>query len=382
MHHSIERLHAGDAGECFDVMTKAFQASRPGHPHFRDILPIMCRDDEEHMNKHLAIRENGAICAVLGVYPLPVQIGAVTLLGSTVGNVGTLPEARGKGYMTALLDGAMEELERLDADLSRLGGRRQRYNRYGYERAGFQYSFHLPLENAEAASREPITFRPIGLADTELLDIARRLYEKEPMHVLRQNREDFYLTMVAWQNIPYAAFQADGRMIGYLCGAATGGEVAEAAAENPDWLVQLLAAWGKERQAAVHFSLRPWQWAEMARLQVVCDSYSLSSPCQFLIRRWDRVTDALMKLRHSLSPMAEGTWILGIEGWGNLRLFVSQGEAGAQRTTERAAFTTDRLTATRLLFGPLPPWGTIDANLGIAASWLPLPLGWNLQDRV
>lgn len=383
MSESVEiiRFHAGEYHACFDVMNRAFQTAKPGHPDFRDILPKMCADDDEHMGKHFGIRRDGKICAVLGVYPLPVTVAGVKLMCSTVGNVATLPEESGKGYMSLLLDEAMVELERIGADFSRLGGLRERYNRCGYEKSGTNYSFSMTVRNAGKLADPSVTFRAFGESDTAEIAYAQKLFYRGGIAADRLDDHNFYLSLIAWKNVPWAAYDAEGSMIGYLSVSADGKNIAEVYAESPARFAAILGAWCLQQNAQISFPLQAWQAEETRILSAVCDTFTLGSPCHFFIRHWDKVTDALMKLKASYNAMPEGEMILGIEGWGNLKLYVRGGSAGACRTEEAAPLTLDRLAATRYLFGPLPHV-CAGADMPMASAWLPLPLSWNLQDRV
>ncbi len=377
----LVRLEAKDYEECFALMDLAFMTSRPGHPHFRAILPKMCVPDDEHMHKHLAVRRGGKLRAVLGIYPLPVIIGGRRLMCSTVGNVATHPDEQGKGYMTMMLNEAMKGLDEIGADLSRLGGLRQRYNRWGYERAGMNYSFSLTARNVKLSGHESgITFRAMERGGLDALHTAEKLFYTGKIACDRLDDENFWLSMIAWQNSGYAAY-LDGRMIGYLV-TKDGSSIAEAFAETPELYRDMLFAWLRTNdKSGISFSLAPWQPEEVRLMSAVCESYSVGSPCHFKIIHWDTVADALIRLEASYTALAKGELILGIEDWGNLRLYVDETGAGAEKTDRAASLTLDRLEATRFLFGTLPPCCTGEASEA-ANAWLPLPLSWNLQDRV
>ncbi|MBQ7887111.1 MAG: GNAT family N-acetyltransferase [Clostridia bacterium] len=142
-----ERLTSRDRDEILSVLNRSF--TRPGHTaDFEKNLPIMWTGEHDYPSRHFGVREDGRLIAMLGVYPLPVSIAGHDLLFSTVGNVATLQEARGKGCMKLLMDAAMEELAHIGADASRLGGIRSRYNRFGYDHAGRSIRFTLTRRNA------------------------------------------------------------------------------------------------------------------------------------------------------------------------------------------------------------------------------------------
>lgn len=101
---------------------------------------------------------------------------------------------------------------------------------------------------------------------------------------------------------------------------------------------------------------------------------------------WDRVTNALLKLKASIAPLLPGAVTLEIEGWGALRLCVDADGARCERTDAPADLTLSPAEAARLLFGPLPPSAVCALGRTLPAAllqaWLPLPLGWNTLDRV
>ena len=98
----VERLTVNDYEEVLDVMNRAF--TTPTHvADFEKHLPIMWTKEHDYMSRHFGIREEGKLVAVVGVYPLPVNIAGHELMSSTMGNIGTLQDCRGKGYMKALL---------------------------------------------------------------------------------------------------------------------------------------------------------------------------------------------------------------------------------------------------------------------------------------
>ena len=334
------------------------------------------------MSRHFGVRENGKLIAVVGVYPLPVNIAGHELMFSTVGNIGTLQEARGKGCMKALMDAAMQELEHIGADASRLGGLRSRYNRFGYDHSGVTYHFTLTRRNAqENPLKERFTFRPIGQEDEQAVAFARSCQQQNGVYALRRTHLDFYMSMRAWEHLPYLALNAAGEPVGYVCASPDFRAIAEMGAKPGVSVTDVAASFVLDKDVpSVKFQLSPWDSQAVAAAFDVCESWSLLPASMFKIIHWDRVTAALFDLACTLRPMADGEAKLGIEGWGTLSIAVKDQKAQVVRTEEAADFVLDHRTATQMLFGPLQP-AAFPAGSALAA-WLPLPLGWNGQDRV
>ena len=383
----IERLGAADMQELLDVLNISF-TGRADSRHFEDGLPKLWIPDDEHMGRHFAIRENGGIIAALGVYPLEMAIAGHKLRFSTVGNVATMPEAREKGCMKALMAAAMTELDDIGADASRLGGRRSRYQRYGYEVAGINYRLTLTDRNVSdyeeqfgATDSDAITFRRIESAEDSELPAIHAPYDTQPVRVLRGEGVDFFNILRAWSNLPHAAYR-NGCLCGHIC--AKGGDIAEFCAETDATAFAMLRAWQKQVGSQISFNIFPWQNGLMRRIGRDNETISVNSPSHFKILNWDRVAAAFLNLKLTFSTLCGGCFVLGIDGK-RLEIAVDGGKACVGYTEKEPDIRLDGLDAVRFLFGPADPLLAFDVPADIApfvSSWLPLPLGWNGQDRV
>ena len=379
-----QRLTAADRSEVLSVLNRSFSTDTHTADFERN-LPIMWAGEHDYMARHLGIRENGRLIALLGVYPLPVKVGGHDLLFSTVGNVATLQEARGKGCMRILMDAAMQELSRIGADASRLDDLRSRYNRFGYDHAGTTIHFTLTKRNAaENPPAHPFRFAPIAQDDRRAVLFARSCQQRGQLYALRQTHTDFDLSMRAWQNIPYLALDAAGKPAGYLCASADGACIAEAAAAEDRNLMNILCSFLLERNLpALSFTLAPWASSSVRAAFEICENWTIRPASMFKVIHWDRVAGALLDVSASLRPLPEGTARIAIEGWGTLELTVSGGRGYAVRSHSPADLSLDARAATQLLFGPLLPASLLHLpESSPLASWLPLPLSWNGQDRV
>ena len=381
---TIRRLHADDYDEALDFLNMVFSmASRPHD--FTKALPRMWDRDDAHMSKHLAVIRNGRIRAMLGVYPIPAVIAGRPLMFSTVGNVATHPFDRGKGYMTALLDAAMKGLDDIGADASRLGGLRRRYARYGYEPVGQMYSFALTRHSAALRHSAPIGFRMIGPDDASALARCAQLQRKSPMYVERGDARDFYRTLTAWESRPFAAVKG-GETIGYLVADGQGDVISEIQADSDEDAADIMTAWlNTDGRRELRAAVESWRAGLIRQLIPICESYSVASPCRFMIRSWDKVTDALIALKAGITPLCDGKVTVGIEGWGSLCLEVHGRGASARRTESEPDFTVTKAQCAHLLFGTAYPacvCALPDRAASLLGSWLPLPLSWCTLDRV
>lgn len=382
----IVRLKAEDYDELLALYNLVFTKQNQRLMDFTKELPRMWVPDDEHMGKHFAVKENGKICAVLGIYPLHTNIMGEKLTFSTVGNVATHPEFEGRGYMKALMKQAMLELERIGADASRLGGLRQRYNHYNYEFCGGVLHFAFTGRNKKlrcAEVRDELTFSEVDLAsEKEIKQIIEWnkaqgifvTYEGE--HELR----DTYLALRAWDNRIFMAKDERGENIGYVCAFPDGGTLARVGAKDEKALLQTICSWQKFVDKTVEFTLAPYQVKEIKIFADVCENYYLGSPSLFKIINWQKVITALMKLKSSYVALPNGKMVVDIEGYGKLRLFVEDGVCGCEKTDAEAEIFLNPLEAARFFFGPTSADYFNVKNP--ATAWFPLPLCWDMQDRV
>jgi len=386
--YPVCRLTAKDYDEALDFLNLVFSMSKKPHD-FEKMLPNLAYRDDEHMGHHLAVKAEGKIVSILGVYPLQVQVCGRELLFATVGNMATHPKWEGKGFMSALYEASIEELNRIGAHAARLGGKRQRYGRFGYERAGALYSYqfteknasYLPINDAYA----DVTFRKVTAGDPILADMLQ-VYNQNIVRAIRPDTDHFFRVMSAWENVPHAAVLADGTVVGYLSAAPDGSSFAEFGAVSAEACIEMLRAWFRWRGTnSISLSVFPWQLDYMRVLQKVSESYHISIPSSFRISDWESVAGAYLALEATYRPLPDCSCVIEIKNYGTIRLAVSDGKTACEKTDCAPDLSLDDKDAARFLFGPHLPIYTADiptAAQTFANACLPLPLSWNLQDRV
>ncbi len=381
----IRRVKAEEYDILLELLNITFGNKNKVETHFDRDLPIMWKRDDEHMGKHFAAFEDGKMVAALGVYPLPVNILGEELLFSTMGNVATHPEYEGRGYMKALMKEAMAELENIGADASRLGGLRARYSRYGYEMCGTQYKLSFTphnLKNFFPDFKANITFEKLERDNSGALEYCCELYDKKAFYVLRgkdDNYRKMYLSMVAWQNVPYIAKDEKGNFIGFL--SIKENEIAEIFAESPEYFRDIILSRVANSNEAINFSLRPHNVEEMRIFTPVCENFTIVSPSRFKIMNYKKVINALLKLKASILPLTDADFTINIETYGKLRIVSDKNGARCEDFDGECDVTLSRNGASRFLFGPVGAEFAADTSVKMG-NLLPLPLSWNLQDRV
>lgn len=391
----LRKLNANDYDALMEVLNVTFANSYGRPMDFLSELPKMWIRDDRHMSYHTGVFEDGKLVAVGGVYPLHVRIGDASLRFATTGNMATLPEYEGRGYFSAIFASMMKELEENDYDGARLGGLRQRYARFGYEPAGWAYEVSFTAHNRIKYyhdAGQDIEFREIGREDTDWLAFCDALSRRSEFYVERSAEEDYrdvYLGLRSKHATAYIALRG-GVPIGYL--AASGSEyVGHALNGNCIWelrytsiayFIPMICAWQRRVDQGISFKLAPYMQEELRLITPGAEGISVSAPSRFKIRSFDRVADALLKLKHAKQPLLQGELVVGIEGYGSIRLYVDGDTAGCEKTDLSPMITLDPLTATRVLFGHMPAYASIPVTNPLVSDWLPLPLSWCALDYV
>jgi predicted acetyltransferase len=333
-----------------------------------------------------AVRKRGKIRGIVGLFPIRWKVGDATFEVGGIGGVSTHPKSRGAGYMKALMNRCLEVMREEGYHLSYLGGQRQRYQYFGYERCGLVSSFSLTRSNLRHSFADDpgMRFESLRQEDGERLTRARELHDAQHAHCLRAP-DDFYSHLRNWNNQPHAALDSSGRMTGYLVASDKGDSVSELAAENDGVALRMLRAWvAAQSGREVSIGLPAWR-ADLARmLGAYCESASARPTGNWQIFDWAGVVEALLHARRLGGTLLEGAVVIAIGGYGALELRVEGERTTCVRTAAPADLQCDAYTAMRLLFGPLPASRVLalPASAAVLEQWCPLPLSWPHQDGV
>lgn len=383
MSPQVIRLTAADFDEAMEFLNGVFGEHRPHN--FATLLPAIYQATDEHMAANHAVREDGQLCAVVGLFPIDWQVGDHLLKVGGIGGVSTHRSVRGKGYMSLLMSHCVEHMRAEGFHLSWLGGQRQRYGYHGYEKCGPSPAVSLTPANLRHALpvMVDLRFEPLGDDDAAHLAAAVRLHEAQPVHC-RRPLAHFARYLRSWYHVPHVALDAGGDMVGYLVADEEGSSVYELLADDDDMALQVAGAWVQTHETT-RFTLPPTADGLLRRLGALGEGVSLGSSGNWQIFDWAATVEALLRVRAAGGILADGEVALGIEGYGALRIRVRDAQPVCTRDEEAAAAVTwTPSTVMRVLFGPLAPTQVTDIPAAAAAlqAWCPLPLGWPRQDGV
>lgn len=373
----------GEEAALIDFINLVF--SHDHRPHdFPTLLPKLYRPENFRPEHHYVAREDGHVRALVGAYPVELRVLNETLRVRTVGAVSVHPYARRNGHMRRLMQSALEDMRRDNVDLSCLGGQRQRYQYFGYERAGVQTRFVVEPANLRHVlgpdAAAPYTFRQVGPADAETLAAMRALHDRQPLFALRPEGL-FYDALCSWDCTPYAVLE-HGVFRGYCTAVRNREALCELVLDGEERLYPFLSAWFSAfAPNRLQLCVPVYQTERLAALYRLSEDYSVEQVEQCRIFCFARVLRAFFGLKASYAALADGAWTLAIADGERLRLTVAGGVPAVEPLPADApcALTLPPLEATALLFS------TAGYTMGYALpphvqSWLPLPLFLPNQD--
>ena len=185
------------------------------HRSFDTLLPKLYADGKTSADDtYFAIDGEKLVGAVLS-YPLTFNFGATSLPARGIGSVSTHPRHRGEGHMKALMNRAIEDMQKDGVALSVLGGRRGRYAHWGFEKcdAMSYYTVSRDTLRYHTIKTDGYTMKKVEKTDAELLDSLRTHMNQRAIHVTRE-KSDLYDVITSWKCVPFAYFKNDA-LVGY-----------------------------------------------------------------------------------------------------------------------------------------------------------------------
>ncbi|MHB1150827.1 MAG: GNAT family N-acetyltransferase [Eubacteriales bacterium] len=135
-----------EADDILDFINYVFSEAHDPHD-FKKYNPHMYNSDYPFWNDHYVVSENGRIRATVAItHEQPVHNG-ISMTACEVGQVSVHPYHRGKGYMQALMNMAVKDMQAEGVDYAHLSGLRQRYEYFGFSRAECKYELYITKNN-------------------------------------------------------------------------------------------------------------------------------------------------------------------------------------------------------------------------------------------
>lgn len=365
--------------ELLDFANMVFSMSA-GSTDFEALLPKAYAEDNYDNVIHHTIREEGALRALIDVYPLTLETRGHSLKCAYIGTVSVHPAARHKGCMNTLMQEVDKELRAQGYDLILLDGIRHRYQHYGFEKAGIKYCFNITTDSIRhscAGRKEADGLSLLWIEDEEdaLLDKIYDIYRTR--HVSARTRETFYQTLKSWEADICAIMQADV-CIGYLNTSAQGDAIYEIGLQKPELLPDIIRLYMSEQQPdELGVNVGTDETQLLPQLERISDYYTMSMSHQMKILQYERVLEFLFAWKMQYAALAEGSFIISIKGQQmRLKTLIKDAQLQVVQTKEPADVELDELEFVKLLTTSYYYTEILQESSPLRKApqgWLPLP---------
>ncbi|MCL2741280.1 MAG: GNAT family N-acetyltransferase [Oscillospiraceae bacterium] len=351
---------------------------------FPTFLPKLYTDPRMARH-HYLIKEEGRIKAAVGSYPLNLRVMGEGLKVKGIGMVSVHRYSRGKGYMTACMGRAMDDMRAEGVDLAVLGGNRQRYEYFGFTPGGMKVTgtlrgnnvAHLPFDLYGG-----YTYRKVESGDSGDIKAFTAMNNAQPCASVRRE-DEFFAIASSWSSRLYAVIKDAGAVIGYLIASNDSKQVHEVALSDPSLINGVVAGFFKSAGCAeLTVTFPPFQTEEISRFDLICnDCCKIEHSCNVNVLNYGKVILAFMRLKQLMcGGLMDGVFRLRVEGRGAYEIGVSGGEAYVADSAGPYDREMGHLEATRFLFAPSS--FLINAGNPVVRDWFPLPLCFHRMDNV
>lgn len=347
-------------------------------PHdFQKLIPKVYDPARQTAYMHnIAVRDDGSIRGMVAVMPGVLNVLGVELKYGYVGTVSVHPYSRGEGHMKKLMAMAIEGMEADGIDIAMLGGQRQRYEYFGFTRGGVRRAHNVTKTNLRHvlgnASTENISITDVKPDDAEMaakccaLNAGRKVFGQ-------RTPENFFVISQTW-NQALKSVSVDGEFAGYIT--VNGDDVGEIMLTDWKNTARVLKKY-MEISGLNALSLSTGDYeVELNRALACLEERTAIEHSEMLrIFNFPRVIGALMKLRASYAPLADGVRSFVIDGK-PMTVRVCRGRVDVTEEALEGAEELTAMYAQRLFMG-------IDGELlagYLPLGWAPLPLYMSHQD--
>lgn len=365
---------------------------------FRTLLPKLYRPGRRPQDENYCVTEvyddgTRRTVAAIGAFTHEIVVCGKTLKCRGIGNVAVSADKRSLGYMKAPMEMALDDMVKDGVVLSTLGGRRQRYNYFSYDRAGTCYTCSLNGDNMRhcfGKDRKPafdtvthLTAEGGAEPDAALLGAVRALSASGDFYPVRAEA-DFLDICETWHGELYAVSDK-GRFVGYAI-LESGHSVTEIrTVRDEDFLPMLTTLFDAWARPEISIRLGEHMVPYVEALAPIAEGVQTGCSMMYSVLNYAAVCDAFLQLKATYTALPDGRLTLLIHGRGGdetVSLSVKDGVPSVE--TLPAGSPVDRelthLEAMNLLFSPFAP---ARRTLPAAAKvWLPLPIWMYRADEV
>ena len=368
-----------------DLVNLSFGFTDPAHQIF-ELLPKYYREEYRPQDSnYVVIDEEGNLAAAVGAYDHELMVCGHRIPCRGIGNVGVHPDHRRKGYMKIAMNKALEDMIADGIAISTLGGRRQRYQYFGYDKAGPLYSFEISSQNVQhvLGNRTPnytvqVVTDPTDpvLREISVLNHTRAVNPCRPLAR--------YLDIANSWRARLLAIAEEDRLVGY-CIVDGSNSLSEFQIARDEDLMDTLKALHDFFGGTYHIGLPPHEHTYIAALESLSENTQLNNAMHFNILNYRLVTEAFLALKLTYTNLPDGELSFLIHGYAGderIRVTVKDGTPVVETIPDTIPvdYELSHLRAIAFLFAPF--CCERDTACSLARLWFPLPICMARADEV
>lgn len=305
-----------DREELIDFINMVF--SQDSEPHdFKTLLTKAYSDEVDTVSCHYLVKENGKIRAAVGVFPTEMKASSKTLKIGHIGSVSVHGYSRGKGYMKALMNRAVEDYKKKGYDALVLGGLKNRYQYFGFQPTETVLHYTFIKENIRHGLKEvdstAIHFKKVTSSEDPCIRNIRRLHETQPAYFDRGDDASFCRFLQSWRSEIFAICK-DDKFIGYCSTTADGSCFREFLMDDMSDFPAVLKAWFTYKNISrLSVSCAVYETEKNEIFGRHCEGYSIGTGHSWNILNFANVAEAFMEVKNSYEPLESGKLTLNLE---------------------------------------------------------------------
>lgn len=349
---------------------------------FHTLLPKLYKDPAKTASKHYLVKSNGKIKAMVCVDPFSVRVGDEDLSGCGVGTVSVHPYSRGKNYMKGIMEKAVKDMHRQKYDFSILGGQRQRYQYFGYERAGIQYSFSINSSNVRHCCQnldwDGLSITQVQETDEELIKKLHELYFSKKLKAIRSEK-DFFDILKSWHAQIFAVSKSN-ETIGYFT--LSDNRLQEIILKDTS-LVKNIVSWifTEQKIDSLVCSLPEFETELLKEFSVICEEYHIEANNNLQIFHFTKVVNAFLKLKAGYVALMDGACAFQV-GDESFTVTVKDNKVRVEQEESEYAIVLTPMEATSFFAGNgaflrMP----YQEKYPFLSSWFPIPFFIDKSDE-
>ncbi len=350
---------------------------------FKKLLPKLYKYEYEPAVSSYVALDNGKFKAAVGAFDHDIKVCGRYLKTRGIGNVAVHPYTRGSGYMKKLMNLALDDMIADEVALSVLGGKRQRYNYFSYDKLGSSVSMSFNSDSIRhifgTNRNHKIKFSTLKENDLDAIKEIKALSESKDYYAIR-SEEKYFEILSSWCQKAYVGY-IDNAFVGY---AVVKSEVNELLVKDESMIPEFVCAlYDHVGNSTMQIKIPSFLPNYVNALIGICEYYCLE-PCKsFSVLNYKEVVEAFIHLKATYTDLPDGKIVLDINGKAReekIAVSVANGAISVEYCEDDADLTLEHLEAMNLLFAAVSV--KRDCLPNFAKIWFPLPIHLYSSDAV